>query len=181
MEIRDHVSFGFPTMTRINCIALCVHIKTILSFFSLKPKSYAPVNFPIIICPKGVSKIVVLTNTVNTTPKISIITCIVVELWAGSTFILLKISGRTAPKQILVKTIMDNAVVTATVSAMGVLKAVARMNPATDKIALREHAILNSRLRNCLWVFSLSVPRAMPRMTGEICLYFCCLLGSQYT
>jgi len=113
---------------------------------------------------------VVLTNTVKTTPKISIITCIVVELWAGSTFILLKINGSKAPKQILVKTMIASAHVTATVSAIGVLNTVARMNPATDKIKLRAHAILNSRFRNCLCVLSLSVPNAIPRMTVEIWL-----------
>ncbi len=93
---------------------------------------------------------VVLTMTVSTTPRMSMITCIVVELWAGSTPILLKISGKIAPKQILVKTMIARADVTATVSAKGVLKAVARMNPANDRMILRAHAILNSRFRNCL-------------------------------
>ena len=129
-----------------------------------------PVSFPIIVWPNTVSKIVVLTNTVKTTPKISMITCIVVELWAGSTFILLKINGSKAPKQILVKTMIASAHVTATVSAIGVWNTVARMNPATDKITLRAHAILNSRFRNCLCVLSLSVPNAIPRMTVEIWL-----------
>ena len=90
------------------------------------------------------------------------------ELCAGSTLIFFRSIGNIAPKQILVNTINANADVTAMVSAMGVRKAMARMKPATDRTILRESAILNSRERNCFWVFSFSVPSAMPRMTKKI-------------
>ncbi len=126
-----------------------------------------PDNFDTIIDPNGLSKIVVLTNTVNTTPKISIITCIDVELCAGSILIFFKSIGKTAPKQILVNTINANADVTAIVSAIGVRNAIARRNPATDKTTLSATAILNSRERNCFWVLSLSVPSAIPRITAQ--------------
>ena len=124
-----------------------------------------PDNFDTINDPNGLSKIVVLTSTVNTTPKISIITCIDVELWAGSIRIFFNNIGNTAPKQILVNTINANADVTAIVSANGVLNAMARMKPAMDNTALNDNAILNSRLRNWPWVFSFNVPSAIPRIT----------------
>lgn len=60
--------------------------------------------------------------------------------------------------------ILDSQV-TAIASGNGVLKAIARQNPASDRIKLNEAAILASRVRNCPRVRSLSVPRAKPRMT----------------
>ena len=117
------------------------------------------------IVPNGLSKIVVLTSTVNITPKISIITCIDVELWAGSILIFFNIKGKIAPKQILMNTINDSADVIAMVSGIGVRNRIARINPAMDRTRLREIAILNSRVGNWRWVLSLSVPRAIPRMT----------------
>mmetsp|Transcript_53460 Transcript_53460/g.79456 ORF Transcript_53460/g.79456 Transcript_53460/m.79456 type:complete len:136 (-) Transcript_53460:908-1315(-) len=74
--------------------------------------------------------------------------CIVVLLCAGSTPNLFNNKGNTAPKHMLENTIKHNAVVTATVSAKGVRKAMARMNPATERMEERANAILNSRLRN---------------------------------
>ena len=117
------------------------------------------------IWPKGLSRIAVLTKTVRTTPKISMITCIVVELWAGSIFRYFKTNGSIAPRQILLNTISARAIVIATVSASGVRKIKALMNPANDKIALNEIAIFTSLLRNCRCVRSLSVPSAIPRIT----------------
>lgn len=72
----------------------------------------------------------------------------VVEEWAGSTPIFCKNSGKTAPKQILLKTIVMRLHVIAIVSANGVRKTAALKNPAKLKIPLSETAILTSRPKN---------------------------------
>ncbi len=116
-------------------------------------------------CPKGPSRIDVLTMTVNTTPKISITTCIVVELCAGSTSSFFKNNGNIAPRHILLNTIKASADVIAMVSGRGVRKITARKNPAAERRTESAQAILNSRLRNCFCVLSFNVPRARPRIT----------------
>ena len=97
------------------------------------------------------------------------ITCIVVELCAGSTPSLCRNNGSTAPRQILENTIRLNAHVTATVSGKGVWNAMARKNPAADRIVDSAHAIRNSRDRNWDWVALFSVPSARPLMTKRNC------------
>jgi len=94
--------------------------------------------------PSLVSSSIVLTNTVRTTPRMSITTWIMVELWAGSISSIFRKSGNTAPRQTLVKTIRANAKVTARVSANGVLNMMARRKPATERTALKAREILNS-------------------------------------
>ena len=90
-----------------------------------------------------------------------------VEEWAGSTPIRSNISGRTAPRQILLNTITDSAKVTVIASGNGVLKQMVRKKPAMERIKLKVAAILTSRLRNWPLVRSLSVPKAKPRITEE--------------
>ena len=95
----------------------------------------------------------------------SMMTWIVVEEWAGSTPILSNSNGSTAPRQILVKTIRNSAHVTVIASGNAVRNAMARKNPAIDKIILNDAAIFNSRVRNWFLVLSFSEPNASPRMT----------------
>jgi hypothetical protein len=71
-----------------------------------------------------------------------------VDEWAGSTPIYSNRMGNMAPKQTLLNTMSVNAEVTATVSKKGVLKKIARQNPATLRIADKATAILNSRAKN---------------------------------
>jgi len=56
--------------------------------------------------------------------------------------------GSIAPKQILLKTMIHNATVTAKASGKAVLKKIARQKPAILKIPDNAMAILNSRVRN---------------------------------
>ena len=89
------------------------------------------------------------------------------EEWAGSTPIRSNSNGRIAPRQTLVNTIRDSDAVTVIASGNGVLKKIVRQKPAMERMKLKVAAILTSRMRNCPLVRSLSVPKAMPRMTDE--------------
>ena len=74
--------------------------------------AHAYPNFGNRYAPKGPSRTADETTTAKKTPKISIITWIVVDECAGSIFNFSKSNGKTAPKQILINTIKDNAIVT---------------------------------------------------------------------
>jgi len=82
----------------------------------------APMNH----VPHDVSSIPMLTTTVMKTPNMSIITCIDVDACAGSTLVAFSPSGSTDPRQTLRNTIDVRDVVTATNSAKGVTKHMAR-------------------------------------------------------
>ena len=115
------------------------------------------------------SKSMVETITVTKTPKISITTCIVVELCAGSTSqTYCKNKGNIVPNVTLVNTIQNNDVVMAIVSCMGVANNIALINPAMD-------SKMDSITANCIsffrkdwsWCldFMFNVPNAKDRIT----------------
>ena len=83
-----------------------------LSCFFLLLHTHAYPNFGNRYAPKGPSRTADETTTAKKTPNISIITWIVVDECAGSIFNFSKSNGKTAPKQILIKTIKDSAIVT---------------------------------------------------------------------
>mmetsp|Transcript_44469 Transcript_44469/g.87248 ORF Transcript_44469/g.87248 Transcript_44469/m.87248 type:complete len:228 (-) Transcript_44469:704-1387(-) len=121
----------------------------------------APMNHP----PHVVSSIPMLTTTVMKTPSMSIITCIDVDACAGSTLMAFSPSGSTDPRQTLRNTMDVRDVVTATDSAKGVAKHIARTKPAAESMAARAKAILNSLLMKFAWVSLFREPTARPRIT----------------
>ena len=92
----------------------------------------------------------------------SITTWMVVLLCAGSTPILCRPKGRTAPRQTDERTMTPSASVTATVSGSGVWNATARTKPAIEIIEDSATAMRSSRYKNLPRVSGLSVPSARP-------------------